>query len=207
MRSSASILLILAVSCAFLTIDGCVTKLFKKDPPKEIPTRVVETKEVTFEPVADSTIEKNPDGTYQCPMPEREDFCVHGTCYTLASDMDDYLCKCDPGYSGIVCNLFQINATVDEISAFVKTSMENVGANGCPPILKSYCIHGECVSTPGKGTMFSCKCRDGYFGARCDSDNPNDRNPFANKRYRRDLPRVENKAAVNPKFRAAADDE
>jgi len=66
--------------------------------------------------------------------------CIHGSCQ---NEINDFSCKCEPGYSGKKCD-----EDIDE----------------CAP---NPCQHGSCLD---KVNGYTCECSPGYEGTNCDED-------------------------------------
>ncbi|XP_072026359.1 uncharacterized protein [Amphiura filiformis] len=100
-----------------------------------------------------------PFGTPICDCPQgytgpdcsiRDDCLVQtcqngGTCNTDANGVFDRCILCNPGYSGVYCEIF----------------------NPCTPGLHG-CVNGECQLT--SATTYDCICFDQWFGQFCDQD-------------------------------------
>ncbi|XP_078449077.1 slit homolog 2 protein-like isoform X1 [Lampetra planeri] len=90
--------------------------------------------------------------------------CVHGTC--VPTDTHSYSCRCEPGYSGVLCS----QPDPEEGGVVVVAGVGVAGDELHNPCRALRCKHGRCrLSPPGKPV---CECASGYTGEHCDRESP-----------------------------------
>ncbi|CDS40908.1 neurogenic locus notch protein 4 [Echinococcus multilocularis] len=111
----------------------------------------------------------SPDGTsYACYCShgysgsrcELLDFCFnitcsgHGQCRQFGARLDNFVCECEPGWKGVLCEISYLNACE---AAFYNLPKDQL----------SICLHGGICVEHYNGSSFYCQCTNGWLGERC----------------------------------------
>ncbi|KAL5962153.1 Protein jagged-1, partial [Taenia solium] len=80
----------------------------------------------------------------------------HGQCRQIRARLDSFICECESGWRGVLCNVPYLSAC--------ETAFYNL-----PKDQLSICLHGGICVEHYNGTGFHCQCVKGWSGERCET--------------------------------------